>query len=213
MSGPWPWTIPKPPSALACRASPRLGGGAVASAAAPAQHRWKPPAMRYRPLGRTGQFVSEICLGTMTFHGGAGFWRNVGTLDQQGATGAGRARARGRRQFHRHRRRLFRRAVRGPARAGAARPQGRARGRDRRHQGARPHRPGPERRRPVARPHHGSDRRQPEAAEARPCRSLSDPRLRSRDAAGGDHARARRLRLARLSCAPSAAPTWRPGRS
>ena len=28
--------------------------------------------MRYRPLGRTGQFVSEICLGTMTFHGGAG---------------------------------------------------------------------------------------------------------------------------------------------
>ncbi len=42
--------------------------------------------MRYRPLGRTGQFVSEICLGTMTFHGGAGFWRNVGTLDQQAAT-------------------------------------------------------------------------------------------------------------------------------
>ena len=28
--------------------------------------------MRYRPLGRTGQFVSEICLGTMTFSGGAG---------------------------------------------------------------------------------------------------------------------------------------------
>ena len=23
--------------------------------------------MRYRPLGRTGQYVSEICLGTMTF--------------------------------------------------------------------------------------------------------------------------------------------------
>ncbi len=43
--------------------------------------------MRYRPLGRTGQFVSEICLGTMTFDGGAGFWRNVGTLDQQSATG------------------------------------------------------------------------------------------------------------------------------
>ena len=39
--------------------------------------------MRYRPLGRTGQFVSEICLGTMTFHGGAGFWRNIGTLDQK----------------------------------------------------------------------------------------------------------------------------------
>ena len=42
--------------------------------------------MRYRPLGRTGQFVSEICLGTMTFSGGSGFWRAVGTVDQQGAT-------------------------------------------------------------------------------------------------------------------------------
>ncbi len=41
--------------------------------------------MKYRPLGRTGQFVSEICLGTMTFHGGAGFWRNVGTVEQEGA--------------------------------------------------------------------------------------------------------------------------------
>lgn len=43
--------------------------------------------MRYRPLGRTGQFVSEICLGAMTFHGGSGFWRNIGALDQQNATG------------------------------------------------------------------------------------------------------------------------------
>ncbi len=42
--------------------------------------------MRYRPLGRTGQFVSEICLGTMTFGGGAGFWRAIGTLDQAGST-------------------------------------------------------------------------------------------------------------------------------
>ena len=42
--------------------------------------------MRYRPLGRTGQFVSEICLGTMTFHGGAGYWRNIGRLDQTNAT-------------------------------------------------------------------------------------------------------------------------------
>jgi aryl-alcohol dehydrogenase-like predicted oxidoreductase len=41
--------------------------------------------MRYRPLGRTGQFVSEICLGAMTFHGGSGFWRNIGTVDQKGA--------------------------------------------------------------------------------------------------------------------------------
>ena len=42
--------------------------------------------MRYRPLGRTGQFVSEICLGAMTFSGGAGFWRAIGTVDQAGAT-------------------------------------------------------------------------------------------------------------------------------
>jgi aryl-alcohol dehydrogenase-like predicted oxidoreductase len=42
--------------------------------------------MKYRPLGRTGQFVSEICLGTMTFHGGSSFWRNVGAVEQQGAT-------------------------------------------------------------------------------------------------------------------------------
>ena len=42
--------------------------------------------MHYRPLGRTGQFVSEICLGTMTFAGGAGIWRAIGTVDQKGAT-------------------------------------------------------------------------------------------------------------------------------
>ncbi len=42
--------------------------------------------MRYRPLGRTGQFVSEVCLGTMTFSGGSGFWRAIGAVDQAGAT-------------------------------------------------------------------------------------------------------------------------------
>ena len=42
--------------------------------------------MRYRPLGRTGQFVSEICLGTMTFSGGAGYWRAIGALDQANST-------------------------------------------------------------------------------------------------------------------------------
>jgi aryl-alcohol dehydrogenase-like predicted oxidoreductase len=42
--------------------------------------------MRYRPLGRTGQFVSEICLGTMTFSGGSGFWRAIGELDQKSST-------------------------------------------------------------------------------------------------------------------------------
>jgi aryl-alcohol dehydrogenase-like predicted oxidoreductase len=37
--------------------------------------------MKYRQLGRTGLYVSEICLGTMTF-GGQGFWTNIGSLDQ-----------------------------------------------------------------------------------------------------------------------------------
>jgi aryl-alcohol dehydrogenase-like predicted oxidoreductase len=41
--------------------------------------------MRYKQLGRTGLFVSEVCLGTMTFGGkeSAGFWRVVGELEQK----------------------------------------------------------------------------------------------------------------------------------
>jgi aryl-alcohol dehydrogenase-like predicted oxidoreductase len=35
--------------------------------------------MRYKLLGRTGLFVSELCLGTMTF-GGKGFWEVIGRL-------------------------------------------------------------------------------------------------------------------------------------
>jgi aryl-alcohol dehydrogenase-like predicted oxidoreductase len=35
--------------------------------------------MRYRKFGRTGIYVSELCLGTMTF-GGKGFWEVVGKL-------------------------------------------------------------------------------------------------------------------------------------
>jgi aryl-alcohol dehydrogenase-like predicted oxidoreductase len=38
--------------------------------------------MRYNQLGRTGLFVSEICLGTMTFGGQGGFWAQVGQLQQ-----------------------------------------------------------------------------------------------------------------------------------
>jgi aryl-alcohol dehydrogenase-like predicted oxidoreductase len=41
--------------------------------------------MKYNRLGNTGLFVSEICLGAMTF-GGQGFWRVVGDLDQTAAT-------------------------------------------------------------------------------------------------------------------------------
>jgi len=40
--------------------------------------------MKYKQLGRTGLFVSEICLGTMTFGGSeqAGMWRAIGALQQ-----------------------------------------------------------------------------------------------------------------------------------
>jgi aryl-alcohol dehydrogenase-like predicted oxidoreductase len=37
--------------------------------------------MKYRILGRTGVWVSELCLGTMTF-GGKGFWEVVGKLGE-----------------------------------------------------------------------------------------------------------------------------------
>ncbi|RKH29320.1 aldo/keto reductase [Corallococcus sicarius] len=37
--------------------------------------------MHYRPLGRTGLFVSELCFGAMTF-GGEGFWKNIGQQGQ-----------------------------------------------------------------------------------------------------------------------------------
>jgi len=38
--------------------------------------------MRYRLLGRTGIYVSELCFGAMTF-GGKGFWEVVGKLGQK----------------------------------------------------------------------------------------------------------------------------------
>ncbi len=41
--------------------------------------------MRHKPLGRTGLFVSELCLGTMTFGGGAGIWVQIGDLQQADA--------------------------------------------------------------------------------------------------------------------------------
>ncbi len=42
--------------------------------------------MRYKTLGRTGLFVSELCLGTMTFGGGEkGPWAAMGALPQEGA--------------------------------------------------------------------------------------------------------------------------------
>ena len=36
--------------------------------------------MRYNLLGQTGLYVSELCLGTMTFGGGSGFWQAIGAV-------------------------------------------------------------------------------------------------------------------------------------
>jgi aryl-alcohol dehydrogenase-like predicted oxidoreductase len=41
--------------------------------------------MRYRNLGGTGLFVSELCLGTMTFGGEGGIWGHIGDLQQSDA--------------------------------------------------------------------------------------------------------------------------------
>ena len=41
--------------------------------------------MRNRPLGRTGLFVSELCLGTMTFGGADGIWSQIGAVQQADA--------------------------------------------------------------------------------------------------------------------------------
>ncbi len=41
--------------------------------------------MQYNPFGKTGIFVSKLCLGTMTF-GGKGFWEVIGRQGQETAT-------------------------------------------------------------------------------------------------------------------------------
>jgi aryl-alcohol dehydrogenase-like predicted oxidoreductase len=41
--------------------------------------------MEYKTLGDTGLLVSTLCLGTMTFSGGEGFWKTIGNVDQAGA--------------------------------------------------------------------------------------------------------------------------------
>ena len=42
--------------------------------------------MRYRLLGRTGLYVSELCLGTMTFGGTSAVWKTIGGMDQAAST-------------------------------------------------------------------------------------------------------------------------------
>lgn len=46
--------------------------------------------MRYKRLGRTGLYVSELCLGTMTY-GGKGFWEVIGKLGLDAVAGQLRA--------------------------------------------------------------------------------------------------------------------------
>ncbi|SLN53231.1 aldo/keto reductase [Roseisalinus antarcticus] len=41
--------------------------------------------MKYRTLGRSGLKVSQLCLGTMTFHGGDGMWKAIGQVGQDEA--------------------------------------------------------------------------------------------------------------------------------
>jgi aryl-alcohol dehydrogenase-like predicted oxidoreductase len=41
--------------------------------------------VRNRKLGQTGVFVSELCLGTMTFGGGDGIWGQIGDVQQSDA--------------------------------------------------------------------------------------------------------------------------------
>lgn len=43
--------------------------------------------MKFRPLADTGVFVSELCLGTMTFGGTGEIWQAIGGLDQAAAGG------------------------------------------------------------------------------------------------------------------------------
>ncbi len=39
--------------------------------------------MRYHLLGQTGLYVSELCLGTMTYGGAKGIWESIGSLQQE----------------------------------------------------------------------------------------------------------------------------------
>ncbi|HEV7122307.1 MAG TPA: aldo/keto reductase, partial [Rhodanobacter sp.] len=41
--------------------------------------------MHYQPLGHTGVFVSELCLGTMTFGGDGDMWNKIGSVTQADA--------------------------------------------------------------------------------------------------------------------------------
>ena len=154
--------------------------------------------MKLKPLGRTGLFVSELCLGTMTFGGGdEGIWGKIGALQQAEAE----------------------RLVGSALDAGinfidTADVYSGGRSEEITGQALKNLKvpredvvvatkvfgetgPGPERARRVAQPHHRRRQGEPAAAAARPRRPLPDPRLRSGDADRGDPARARHAGAAR----------------
>ena len=67
-----------------------MAGGVYAESPVPGLTAWHSTSrefidMRYKSLGRTGLFVSELCLGTMTFGGSEGMWRQIGALQQPDA--------------------------------------------------------------------------------------------------------------------------------
>lgn len=82
--------------------------------------------MRYQKLGNTGLFVSELCLGTMTFGGEGGMWGKIGQLQQSEAEQLVARAGRGY-QLYRYRGRLLRRALGGDPRPGAEKPENPAR--------------------------------------------------------------------------------------
>ena len=95
--------------------------------------------MKYRELADTGVFVSELCLGTMTF-GGRGQNRKRSAASISRAPTRSSSRARCRDQLRRHGERLRGRRVRDDARQGARQPAARGGARD---ESARAHGPGP----------------------------------------------------------------------
>ena len=63
--------------------------------------------MRYRLFGRTGLYVSELCLGTMTFGGKGSFWEAIGKLSAAEAEAMVGTSLDAGRELHRHGGRLF----------------------------------------------------------------------------------------------------------
>ena len=169
--------------------------------------------MRYNTLGQSGLFVSELCLGTMTFGGGEGMWSQIGTLQQTEADELVAAALDAGINFIDTANVYAEGLLRADHRPGAAQPRHRARRGRRRHQGLRPHGRGAQRRRRLARSHPRPGQGQPEAAAARPYRPLPDPRLRLRSRRSRRRWRRSTPSCATGMCAMSASPTGPPGRS